>query len=213
MAARNANPTSQPLTDELVKHAPDLAGSHPAALAVRQRESQWSADMSEMFMRSTTQGDDHYRVTKALGFESYLSVPLLTDGEAIGALTLVTAGSGRTIGSEELWLPRILPHKSPLSSVVLEHSTNKRRSHGTSAKPSSSKRRPKPHITVAVRYVTGDRGAQVGGDFYDVVPLPKGHVALVIGDIEGHDMTAATVMGQTSERIACRTSCSIVTPE
>ena len=55
LGGRNANPTSEPLTDELVKHAPDLGGSHPAALAVRQRKSQGSADMSEWFMRSTTQ--------------------------------------------------------------------------------------------------------------------------------------------------------------
>ena len=187
----------QPLTDELGKHAPDLAGSHPAALAVRQRESQWSADMSENFMRITTQGDDHYRLTKALGFESYLSVPLLADGEAIGALTLVTAGSGRTIGSEELWLAEDLA--AQVATVIrraraFDEQTTIARHLQSSLLPQSVDQNPR--ITVAVRYVTGDRGTQVGGDFYDVIPLPKGHVALVIGDVEGHDMTAATVMGQ-----------------
>ena len=197
MAARNADPTAQPLTDQLGKHAPDLAGSHPAALAVRQRESQWSADMSEKFMRITTQGDDHYRLTKALGFESYLSVPLLADGEAIGALTLVAAGSGRTIGSEELWLAEDLAEQ--VATVIrraraFDEQTTIARHLQSSLLPQSVDQNPR--ITVAVRYVTGDRGTQVGGDFYDVIPLPKGHVALVIGDVEGHDMTAATVMGQ-----------------
>jgi PAS domain S-box-containing protein len=197
MAARNANPADQPLTDGLSKHAPDLAGSHPAALAVRRRQSQWSADMNEIFMRNTTRGDDHYRLTKALGFESYLSVPLLADGEAIGALTLVSAGSGRTIGREELWLAEDLA--AQVATVIRrtrafdEQSTIARHLQ-RSLLPQSVDQNP--HITVAVRYVTGDRGTQVGGDFYDVIPLPKGHVALAIGDVEGHDMTAATVMGQ-----------------
>ena len=44
--------------------------------------------------------------------------------------------------------------------------------------------------------MTGDGGAQVGGDFYDVIPISRRKVALVIGDVEGHDMTAATFMGQ-----------------
>jgi len=197
MAARNANPTAQPLTDQLGKHAPDLAGSHPAALAVRQRKSQWSDNMSENFMRTTTRGDDHYRLTEALGFESYLSVPLLADGEAIGALTLVSAGSGRTIGSEELWLAEDLA--AQVATVIrrartFDEQTTIARHLQRSLLPQSVDRNPR--LTVAVRYVTGDRGTQVGGDFYDVIPLPKGHVALAIGDVEGHDMTAATVMGQ-----------------
>jgi serine/threonine-protein kinase RsbW len=37
---------------------------------------------------------------------------------------------------------------------------------------------------------------EVGGDFYDVVPLPGGQVALAVGDVVGHDITAAATMGQ-----------------
>ena len=39
-------------------------------------------------------------------------------------------------------------------------------------------------------------GAQVGGDWYDAIPLPAGAVALVIGDVTGHDIAAASAMGQ-----------------
>jgi serine/threonine-protein kinase RsbW len=197
MVARHADPAAQSLTDELGKHVPDLESSHPAAIAVRKGESQWSTDMTEQFMRATTHGDDHFQLTQALGFESYVSVPLLANGEAIGALTLVTAGSGRTIGSGELVLAEELA--AQVAAVVSrarefdEQSTIARHLQ-SSLLPQSVDQNP--NITVAVRYVTGDRGAQVGGDFYDVIPLPHNLVALVIGDVEGHDMTAATVMGQ-----------------
>jgi serine phosphatase RsbU (regulator of sigma subunit)/anti-sigma regulatory factor (Ser/Thr protein kinase) len=43
----------------------------------------------------------------------------------------------------------------------------------------------------------GSRGRdRVGGDWYDVLPLPQGGVGLVMGDVEGHDGGAAAVMGQ-----------------
>lgn len=45
------------------------------------------------------------------------------------------------------------------------------------------------------RYVTSG-GKRVGGDWYDVLPLPQGGIGLVIGDVQGHDNAAAAVMGQ-----------------
>ncbi len=53
-----------------------------------------------------------------------------------------------------------------------------------------------PGIRVAARYQPSARGAEVGGDWYDVIPLPTGRVGLVIGDVEGHSTAAAAVMGQ-----------------
>jgi PAS domain S-box-containing protein len=54
----------------------------------------------------------------------------------------------------------------------------------------------------AVRYHPASRPLQVGGDWYDVVDLDEGRVALIVGDCVGHGLTAATVMGQL--RSACR---------
>jgi serine phosphatase RsbU (regulator of sigma subunit) len=50
-------------------------------------------------------------------------------------------------------------------------------------------------VAVAARYRAAGRHDQVGGDWYDTIPLPAGGLALVIGDVEGHDLTAASVMG------------------
>jgi PAS domain S-box-containing protein len=54
----------------------------------------------------------------------------------------------------------------------------------------------------AVRYQPASRPLQVGGDWYDVIGLDDGRIALVVGDCVGHDLAAATVMGQL--RSACR---------
>ncbi|MEV6803832.1 SpoIIE family protein phosphatase [Streptomyces sp. NPDC051129] len=59
-----------------------------------------------------------------------------------------------------------------------------------------------PGMRVAARYIPTGGGLQVGGDWYDMIPLPSGRIALVIGDVQGHDVRAAGLMGQL--RIALR---------
>ena len=54
----------------------------------------------------------------------------------------------------------------------------------------------------AVRYHPASRPLEVGGDWYDVVNLDDGRIALIVGDCVGHGLSAATVMGQL--RSACR---------
>ncbi|BBZ28465.1 histidine kinase [Mycolicibacterium madagascariense] len=54
----------------------------------------------------------------------------------------------------------------------------------------------------AVRYAPASSPLQVGGDWYDVVELDDGRIALIVGDCVGHGLAAATVMGQL--RSACR---------
>lgn len=55
---------------------------------------------------------------------------------------------------------------------------------------------------IAVRYRAARMGRDIGGDWYDVIPLDGGRVGVMIGDVEGHDTDAAAVMGQL--RIALR---------
>ncbi|MGW1029673.1 SpoIIE family protein phosphatase [Streptomyces sp. NPDC002577] len=53
-----------------------------------------------------------------------------------------------------------------------------------------------PGGVAVARYLPARRGLQVGGDWYDVISLSDRHVALVIGDVQGHSAAAATIMGQ-----------------
>jgi len=54
----------------------------------------------------------------------------------------------------------------------------------------------------AARYQAASRPLQVGGDWYDIVDLEDGRIALIVGDCVGHGLSAAAVMGQV--RSACR---------
>jgi len=51
-------------------------------------------------------------------------------------------------------------------------------------------------LDLAAYYIAGVEGTQAGGDWYDVIQLPRGRTALVVGDVMGRGVRAASVMGQ-----------------
>jgi serine phosphatase RsbU (regulator of sigma subunit)/anti-sigma regulatory factor (Ser/Thr protein kinase) len=53
-----------------------------------------------------------------------------------------------------------------------------------------------PGVALAARYLPGGPGTDVGGDWYDVIPHADGRVGLVMGDVVGRGVAAASLMGQ-----------------
>jgi PAS domain S-box-containing protein len=53
-----------------------------------------------------------------------------------------------------------------------------------------------PGLATAGRYLPATRGAGVGGDWFDLIPLGAGRIGVLIGDVMGRGLEAATVMGQ-----------------
>jgi hypothetical protein len=67
-----------------------------------------------------------------------------------------------------------------------------------------------PGVEIAYRYLPGNPAAQVGGDWFDAIPLPGSRVALVVGDVMGHGVRSAATMGQL--RTAVRTLAALDPP-
>jgi serine phosphatase RsbU (regulator of sigma subunit) len=53
-----------------------------------------------------------------------------------------------------------------------------------------------PGIELAYSYVPANTASEIGGDWFDVVRQPDGRVVLIVGDVAGHDIHAASLMGQ-----------------
>ncbi|MER6303506.1 SpoIIE family protein phosphatase, partial [Kitasatospora sp. NPDC001539] len=53
-----------------------------------------------------------------------------------------------------------------------------------------------PCLEVSARYLPCTEGMDIGGDFYDLIPVGPDSVAVVIGDVQGHNVNAAALMGQ-----------------
>ncbi|MFD6987057.1 PP2C family protein-serine/threonine phosphatase, partial [Streptomyces sp. NPDC059956] len=60
---------------------------------------------------------------------------------------------------------------------------------------------PPPGIAVSHRYLPASDVNEIGGDWYDVLPLAGGKAALLIGDVMGHGIAAAAVMGRLSASV------------
>ncbi|WP_269858572.1 SpoIIE family protein phosphatase [Streptomyces sp. RPT161] len=53
-----------------------------------------------------------------------------------------------------------------------------------------------PGLETAARYLPGTEGMDIGGDFYDILRIDRGTAGAVIGDVQGHNVAAAALMGQ-----------------
>ncbi len=204
MAAVHADPARAALVDELRRrYPPDPVGWHPSVQAMHDHRSHWAAQMSEQFLRATTRDDRHFQIVTELGFTSYMTVPLVADGQTLGTVTLVSAGSGRRFGADDLALAEELATR--VASVVAKarrYDTERRTSHALQASLLPTDLPTVPGVGLAVRYLPGTRDTEVGGDFWDVTVMPTGDLALAVGDVAGHDITAAATMAQL--RSACR---------
>jgi len=198
MAARHADSALQALADELgADYAPDPAGRHPSVAVMQSGRVRWSATMSDEFLRQTSRDEHHYDLLKRLGFTSYMAFPLVAENRILGSITLVSAGSGRRFGHEDVALAD--DFTSCVAQVVAAAHRNDAARHAAQTLQASLLPDHVPNVpglAIAVRYLPATLDNDVGGDFYDVIRGPSEVVTVVIGDVAGHDMQAAADMGK-----------------
>ncbi|WP_325002920.1 SpoIIE family protein phosphatase [Intrasporangium sp.] len=68
-------------------------------------------------------------------------------------------------------------------------------------------------VAVAVRYRPASTAVTVGGDWYDVTDIGDGRVAVAVGDVVGHGLVAASVMGQLRSALAALTVADVGPPQ
>ncbi|MFF0062287.1 SpoIIE family protein phosphatase [Streptomyces sp. NPDC005279] len=123
-----------------------------------------------------------------------LALPLHAHDQTLGALVLVRHTDYSAV--EHKYLEN-LAHRLALAYDNAARYHNERRVALTLQRALLPHRLPQvPGVRLATHYRASNRGAEVGGDWYDVLALPDGAVGLAIGDVMGHDVEAATVMGQ-----------------
>ncbi|MDQ1696873.1 MAG: hypothetical protein QOJ03_2226, partial [Frankiaceae bacterium] len=129
---------------------------------------------------------------------SNILLPLIAGGHALGVLSVTTVVGGREpLGEADRDQMEELAGRLALaidSARLLRQQTEIAHTLQRSLLPSSLPQ--VPGAEVAVRYLPGAEGVDVGGDFYDVILLPSGRIGLVVGDVMGRGVRAAAVMGQ-----------------
>ncbi|MEU6908986.1 SpoIIE family protein phosphatase [Streptomyces coeruleorubidus] len=130
------------------------------------------------------------------GKQAWAYVPLIVSGGPIGCL-VISFSRPRSFGEED---QALLTALSGLVAQALERARLYDAEHTRSQElqrgllplvlPSL------PAVTTAARYLPATEGLEVGGDWYDVIPLSAERVALVIGDVMGHGLSEAATMGR-----------------
>ncbi|WP_374203550.1 SpoIIE family protein phosphatase [Streptomyces antimicrobicus] len=175
-----------------------LDGSLPLSQAVLTRKARFVTSLTELAGEFPLLGPYLRRIR----YDAAAYLPLIAQAKAIGGLVLFYRR--RTEFSPEernlcLGLAGIVAQS--LQRALL---FDQEREFATGLQAAMLPRRI-PEITggeIAVRYHSAWSGREVGGDWYDVIALPRDRVGIVVGDVQGHDTHAAAIMGQL--RIALR---------
>jgi PAS domain S-box-containing protein len=130
------------------------------------------------------------------GVTSMLGVPLVREGRVSGVIQVASV-AGRRFGREDESLLQLVADRAALA---VDHARLYARELGiveTLQRSLLPESLPQvPGLLTAARYMPGGPGADVGGDWYDAVSLEGGRLGIAMGDVVGHGIGAAALMGQ-----------------
>ncbi|AOR30579.1 PAS sensor protein [Streptomyces fodineus] len=133
----------------------------------------------------------------AAGVHSYLAVPLLARGEVLGALDLTRTQNPAPFDGDDAFLAWELAARA---AVCIDNARGyqTQRQVALTLQRSLLPERPShlPGLEVACRYQPAGAASEIGGDWYDAIPLQGDRTALVVGDVMGSGIKAAATMGQ-----------------
>ena len=135
-----------------------------------------------------------------------MAVPMRLGGETLGVITLVSAESGRRFDEDDLAFVEDLALRAATAVQNARlYAAQERVAHTLQASLLPETLPELPGWETSAAYQAGERGADVGGDFYDILPVEGGHL-IVLGDVTGKGVEAAalTSLVRYSARMAAR---------
>ncbi|GAB2694193.1 SpoIIE family protein phosphatase [Kitasatospora kifunensis] len=169
------------------------------------------AEVDEAELRRIAPREERVEPGLAAGIHSYLLVPLLARGMVLGGAEFVRTSNPESFSEADVALAEELVART---AVCIDNARLYRRERDTALTLQRSLLPQEIHRTlgleIAYRYLPSSVVSEVGGDWFDVVPLSCGRVALVVGDVMGHGIRAAATMGQL--RTVARTLATLDMP-
>ncbi|WP_244362849.1 SpoIIE family protein phosphatase [Streptomyces aquilus] len=138
----------------------------------------------------------HSHFLRTVRATSAITVPLGSKRQITGALTLVRTDPAHPFDAEDL---EVVSDIGRRVGLVIDNARRFGRQRAVAEAMQHNLLAPLPQpgrLRLAARYQPAPAGSQVGGDWYDAFELKDGTLMLVIGDVVGHDLTAAAGMAQ-----------------
>jgi anti-anti-sigma factor len=174
-----------------------LSASLPVADAARTRHPVWLPDRATLLARYPSVGP-----FVQAHVEATASLPLLAGHRLVGALGVVFGRPRRFDAAERNFLLTVAGQ----AAAALERAAAadvRREMADTLQRSLLPATLPRPdRLAVTARYLPAVGGTSAGGDWFDVLALPDGRIAVAVGDVVGHGAPAAAVMGQLRSSLA-----------
>ncbi len=170
---------------------PDAPTGSPAVL--RTGRSMLVREVPDELLVEAAKDEQHLHDIRALGIRSGMSVPMITGGRVLGVMTFVFSESGRRYAEHDLAFAQDLAARAATAIENARLYTERSDvAHTLQASLLPEELPDVPGWRFAADYRPGQRGADVGGDFYDIFAVAGGHMAL-LGDVTGKGVTAAAL--------------------
>ncbi len=172
----------------------DLDSDRPEARAVRTRTVVEVPDTAAL----ARQPPEVQEVFSQLGMVSAVLLPLPGDQDPVGALVLGWDVPYKMTVEEQSFLRALAEYAARAVGRVM-YVTSRVQAAESMQRAMLTEVPDVDGLEIEAFYHPAARGATVGGDWYDVYPLPadeSGTLAITVGDITGHDLQAAILMGQ-----------------
>jgi serine phosphatase RsbU (regulator of sigma subunit) len=179
------------------RYPPDPRARTGLANVLRTGRSEVYSELSDEMLVEAAKDEEHLELMRALDLRAAMVVPLRARGRTLGGLTFVSSSPDRAYTEDDLAFAEDLARRAALALDNARHYRHEREvaiSLQESLLPQSIP--DLPGAEVATRYLSGTRGVEVGGDWYDVFASGDDAISLVMGDVAGRGVAAASVMGQ-----------------
>ncbi|HWD23955.1 MAG TPA: GAF domain-containing protein, partial [Acidimicrobiales bacterium] len=174
---------------------PTLSALRGVGAVIRTGVPEHIGEINDAALVASAQTLEELDLLRRVGFGASLILPLRARGRTVGALAFVNR-AGRTFSDEDRSLAVELAARA---AVAIDNALLYRRESHVARRLTESllpARIPViDGIDVGVRYVSGSVGLDVGGDFYDVVPIDSSSWLVVVGDVQGKGVEAAAMTG------------------
>jgi PAS domain S-box-containing protein len=138
--------------------------------------------------------EEHLRLIDEIGMQSVIIAPMVARGRALGAITFVSAESGRVYGEDDTLLAQELAARCGIAVDNARLYSERAHIARTLQESLLPPELPQPPgLEIAARFRAAGEGFEVGGDFYDVFDTGSSRWAAVIGDVCGKGPEAAAV--------------------
>ncbi|MFB7292917.1 SpoIIE family protein phosphatase [Actinacidiphila glaucinigra] len=197
LAVRSAYPTDAARAVPTPGDVVTYHAEHLSALCVRTLRPHMIARAGRHDLERISPDPESARLLVDAGVHSCMAIPLIARGEVLGVLGMCRARTRTSFDEDDLTLACELAARA---AVCIDNARwYQQVSNTAETLQRSLLPQPQPHhpgLEVAARYRPAQARSKVGGDWYDVIPLDDERTALVVGDVMGSGMEAATTMGR-----------------